>query len=127
MLKNFIRNKILKNAGWLIVGKIIQMLINLVVGILTARYLGPSNYGLINYALAYIAFFTSLCTLGINSVIVKEFVDNPGKEGEILGTSLGLRAISAVLSVIIIVCIVQAVRAISNVCAVSVNNNSKHT
>ena len=96
-------NRVAKNAGWLIGGKIIQMSINLIVGLLTARYLGPSNYGLIHYAGAYISFFSSICTLGINSVIVKEFVDNPGKEGMIIGTSLGLRVISSFFSALSII------------------------
>jgi len=103
------KNKIVKNAGWLIGGKIMQMGINFVVGILTARYLGPSNYGLISYAGAYIAFFTSLCTLGINSVLVKELIDNPGKEGEILGTSIGLRILSSMLSAVTMVAISSVV------------------
>ena len=111
MFKTFLKNKIVKNASWLIVGKIIQMVINLVVGILTARYLGPSNYGLINYAGAYTAFFASLCTLGINSVIVKEFVDAPNEDGKILGTSLGLRAISSMLSALTIIGISMVVDA----------------
>lgn len=96
-------NRVVKNAGWLITGKIIQGLINLIVGLLTARYLGPSNYGLINYAAAYTGFITSFCTLGINSVIVKELIDAPEHEGQVLGTSLGLRAVSSVLSVITII------------------------
>ena len=103
MIKNFIKNKNIKNAGWLIFGKIIQMGINFFVGILTARYLGPGNYGLINYAAAYTAFFFSICTLGINSIIVKEFIDNPSEEGKILGTSLILRALSSVFSAIVII------------------------
>jgi O-antigen/teichoic acid export membrane protein len=78
-LFSILRNKTIKNAGYLIVGKVVQMLFGLIVGLLTARYLGPSNYGLINYANAYIGFFTALCTLGINNVLVKEFVDHPGR------------------------------------------------
>lgn len=105
MLKKIFKSSVIKNAGWIIGGKIFQMFLSLVVGILTARHLGPSNYGLINYAAAYTAFFTVLCTLGINSVIVKEFVDNPGKEGKILGTTLGLQFLSSLLSVITIFCI----------------------
>lgn len=85
------------------------MCINLVVGLLTARYLGPSNYGLINYGGAYTAFFLSICTLGINSVLVKEFVDNRGDEGKIIGTSLLLRGIASVLSAILIIVIVNLV------------------
>ncbi len=105
MIKQIIYSRVAKNASWLISGKIIQMVINLVVGLLTARYLGPSNYGLINYAAAYTAFFSSICTLGINSVIVKEFVDYPGKEGMIIGTSLGLRAVSSLFSALTIIAI----------------------
>lgn len=105
LLQKIVKSKEVKNAGWLIIGKIIQMGINFFVGILTARYLGPSNYGLINYAAAYAAFFFSVCTLGINSIIVKEFIDNPSKEGEILGTSLILRGVSSVFSAITIVAI----------------------
>ena len=109
MLKRFLANKTARNAGWLIGGKVVQMVINLLVGLLTARYLGPSGYGLINYAAAYTGFFTAFCTLGINSVLVKEFVDNRGREGEILGTSLVLRALSSFLSAITIISIVSIV------------------
>lgn len=103
MIKRILHNRVAKNAGWIIGGKIIQMAINLVVGLITARYLGPSNYGLINYAGAYTAFFSSICTLGINSVIVKEFVDNPEKEGTVIGSTLVLRAVSSLFSALTII------------------------
>lgn len=106
-LKKIITNKTAKNAGWLIAGKIFQMVLSLFVGVLTARYLGPSNYGLVNYSKAYVSFFTSLCTLGINSILVKEFVDKREKTGEIIGTTLVLRAISSILSMIMIFGIVS--------------------
>lgn len=103
MINRILHNRVAKNAGWIIGGKIIQMAISLVVGLITARYLGPSNYGLINYAGAYTAFFSSICTLGINSVIVKEFVDNPGKEGVVIGSTLVLRAVSSLFSALTII------------------------
>lgn len=106
---NFIKNKTVKNAGWLVGEKIIQMLISLVVSLLTARYLGPSNYGLINYAASFTAFFASFCTLGINSLMVKEFVDKPEQEGMVLGTTLVLRGISSLLSAVTIIAIVSIV------------------
>ena len=107
MIKRLFRSASVKNAGWLVFGRIGQMVISLVVGLLTARYLGPANYGLINYATAYTAFFMAFCTLGINSVLVKEFIDNPREEGKIIGSTLLLRGISSVLSAIIIVCLVS--------------------
>lgn len=102
-------SKEVKNAGWLIAGRVVQMILSFFVSVLTARYLGPSNYGVINYAGAYVAFFTSLCTLGINSVIVKDFVDYPDEQGEAIGTTIILRAISSVLSSITIVGLVSII------------------
>lgn len=104
-VKQLLNSRIARNAGWLVAGKVAQMVISLVVGVLTSRYLGPSNYGLINYASAYTGFFASICTLGINSVIVKELVDHPERDGEIVGTSLGLRALSSFFSALMIVAI----------------------
>lgn len=105
------KNRVVHNAGWIIMGRIAQMIISLFVGILSARYLGPGNYGLLNYAGAYTAFFTSICTLGINSVIVKEFIEHSDEQGEALGSALGLRMVSSfvsLLTIIAIVCIVDS-------------------
>ncbi len=105
MLRNLLKNRTTQNAGYLIVGKVIQMAFSLVISLLTARYLGPANYGLIDYAGAYTGFFAAVCTLGINNVLVKEFIDNTNEEGLVIGTTLGLRAISSVLSAVAIVAI----------------------
>ncbi len=104
MFKNFLmKNKVTKNAGWLIGEKIAQMILSLFVGVLSARYLGPSNYGLISYAASLMSFFMSLCTLGINSVIVKELLDNPDDQGSALGSSVGLRLISSFFSAVMVI------------------------
>lgn len=105
MLKKILKNRVIKNAGWIIAGRVYHMLLAFLVGLLTARYLGPSNFGLINYAATYTSFFASFCTLGINSIIVKNFMDHPDEEGETIGSAIALRTISSVLSVIMMVCI----------------------
>ena len=74
------------------------MIIQFVIGIITARYLGPSNYGIITYVASYIAFFTSIVSFGLNGVIVNELVQNVEEEGEILGTAILLRFIIGILS-----------------------------
>ena len=57
LLAKFKNNKEAKNAGWLIGGRVAQMILSFFVSILTARYLGPGNYGIISYVNAYVAFF----------------------------------------------------------------------
>lgn len=104
---SLLKNKEIKNAGWLIGGRIAQMLLSFVVGIITARYLGPGNYGLISYGTAYVSFFTALCTLGINSVIIKDFVEYPDEQGTAIGSAIVLRLISSALSALMIFGIVS--------------------
>ena len=48
-IKQLFRNKIFTNMRWLVSGRILQMAIALVINMVTARYLGVNNYGIINY------------------------------------------------------------------------------
>lgn len=93
-------SRIIKNASWIIACKVVQSVLAFVIGILTARYLGPSNYGLVNYAASVVAFVTPIMYLGFNSTLVRELVKDPEKEGEILGSAIGTSLISAVLCII---------------------------
>ena len=89
------KNKIANNAGWIIICKVVQALLGLVVSMLSARYLGPSNYGIINYAASVVAFVVPVMQLGLRSTLVKEFVDHPQEEGKTLGTALVMNLISS--------------------------------
>lgn len=82
------KNAVVKNASWIILCRIIQSLLAFFIGMLTARYLGPSNYGLVNYAASVVAFALPFMQLGFNSILVQELVEHPEKEGETLGTAL---------------------------------------
>ena len=88
-------NKIFTNAKWIILCKIVQSLLQLLIGMLTARYLGPANYGLINYAKSVVAFVVPITQLGLNATLVRELIDTPEKEGEIMGTSLVMGLVSS--------------------------------
>ncbi len=99
----FFKGKETKNALWLIGGRVVQMMLSLFVGILSARYLGPDNYGLINYGSALVNFFMAFCTLGINSVIIKEFLDHPEEQGKALGSAITLRLLSGFWSCILVI------------------------
>ena len=80
--------RVIKNAYWIIVCKVIQSIVTLIIGMLTARYLGPANYGILNYAVSIVAFMLPIMQLGLNQTLVKELIDNPENENEIIGTSI---------------------------------------
>ncbi len=90
------KNSVLKNVGWIIGCKIIQSILNLIIGLITARYLGPSNYGIISYVSSVVAFLMPIMQLGLKDTLVKEFVKLPDREGVILGTTMMLNIISSI-------------------------------
>ncbi len=94
------KSKALKNASWIIGCKIIQSLISLIIGMVTARYLGPSNYGVISYVSSVVAFALPIMQLGLNQTLVKEFVQNPEQEGRVLGTALVINILSSLVSIV---------------------------
>ncbi len=93
-----ISGKIANNAKWIIGCKIVQAMIQMVVGMITARYLGPANYGLINYATAVVSFAIPVMQLGLPSTLVQEYVDAPEAEGQTMGTALVMNLIAALAS-----------------------------
>ena len=96
-------NRVVRNAGWIIGARIVQTILSFVIGMLTARFLGPSNYGLINYAASVVAFLTPVMELGITNIIVHQLIEYKDKEGDTLGTALVLNSASAIFCIIVIV------------------------
>lgn len=103
------KSKVVKNASWIIGIQIVKSLLGLVISMLTARFLGPSDFGLINYAASIVAFVTPIMYLGLNGVLVQEIVNTPEKEGEILGTSVTMTFLSSLLCVIGVISFAAAV------------------
>ena len=101
-----IRNKIFRNASWIIVCRVAQSVCSLIIIMLTARYLGPSNYGLINYASSIVAFVVPIMQLGLNNILVQETIQNPEQEGKIFGTSLVMSFCSSIACIAGILCFV---------------------
>ncbi len=90
--------KIFSNASWLLAEKIIRLAVSFLVGIWMARYLGPTQYGILNYAAAWIAIATIITSWGLtDSLIVRDLVREPGHNNVIVFTSLALRLLSSIL------------------------------
>lgn len=98
--RSIFKSRSLQNSAWIIGQQCFQMLLQLIVGILTARYLGPSNFGSLNYTASFVVFFTSIASLGMDGVVVKKMIDHPDEEGVYLGSAMGFRLTSSVLSII---------------------------
>lgn len=93
---------VLSNAAWIIGCRAVQSVLQLAVGMLCARYLGPEGYGLLSYAGALAAFALPFMRLGLNETLVRELTDHPGRDGEIMGTALGLNLLSALVCMVLL-------------------------
>ena len=83
-------NKYLKNAGWLMFGKVVSLIVNLAI----TRYLGPILFGDLSFGLSLVAILAAVGGLGLDTFIIREVIQEPARRDEILGTSLVLRMVA---------------------------------
>lgn len=105
-----IKERFINNATWIAAGRIVQLVLTFITTFLVARYLGPDKYGTITETYSYVALFIPICTLGMNDIAVKEFLDNKEKNGEILGSIIVLRFLSSMLSIGLIYVVVTLMK-----------------
>ena len=95
MFVDNVQSKVIKNAGWIIGCKIAQSALSLVINMISARFLGPSNYGLITYVASIVAFVLPIMQLGLSKTLVMDLIERPNEEGTVLGTAFAMNIVSA--------------------------------
>jgi len=85
------------NSGWLMFDRLARALLGLLVGAWVARYLGPAQFGVLAYVLAFIAVFHALASLSIDAIAVRDLTREPNAGPEILGTLLALRLFAGIV------------------------------
>ena len=98
--KRLANSKGMRNSFWIIGEQVFQMFVSLIVGMLSARYLGPGNYGSLNYTASLVSFFSAISTLGMEGVVVKKLIEHPNEEGDYLGACILLRFFASVFSIL---------------------------
>jgi len=99
-------NRYLKNSMWMIGEKFLRILSGLFVGIWVARYLGPEQFGLFSYLIAFTAIFAGIAKLGLDGIMVRELVNHPEMRDTYLGTAFWLKIIGAFIVMALMVVIV---------------------
>jgi PST family polysaccharide transporter len=87
--------RVVGNVLWQMSDKIARMAVGLIVGIWIARYLGPEDFGLLNFAIAFVALFTPFADLGLQAVVVRDLNKRPDDRLQIVASALALRLIGA--------------------------------
>jgi O-antigen/teichoic acid export membrane protein len=102
--------KILDNIGWLFFDKVLRIGVGLLLGVWLARYLGPAQFGLLNFALAFTALFSAIASLGLQAIVVRDLVRDPESSYLTLGTTGTLQLIAGFLSYMLILGVIPHLR-----------------
>ncbi len=94
--------KYFKNTSWLILEKSLKILVAIFIGAWIARYLGPTQFGTLNFAISFVAIFGSISSLGIQNIFIRELVKNNFDEDQIISTSFAVMFIGAFISFFLI-------------------------
>lgn len=91
--------RIIKNINWLFFENIIRAVVGLILFSLMARYLGPQQFGKINYATSFVLLFSIFSTLGLDSILIRNLIAKPENKYVYMGTSFLLKLIGSFLMV----------------------------
>ena len=97
------KEAIVQNLFWAVLGKIVNLISGLFVGILVARYLGPEQYGLMNYVISYVFLFLTFSMFGLDSIEVREEARKQKDYQTIIGTAFGLKIIFSIIFMALVI------------------------
>lgn len=94
------------NTSWMMAEQMLRIVAGLLVGIWVARYLGPEQFGLFSYVLAFTAIFAGIAKLGLDGILVRELINQPQGRDVYLGTAFWLKVIGAFVVMAIMAAVV---------------------
>lgn len=89
-------NNILKNASGYLLEKTVRLAGAFLIGAWVARYLGPEQYGTFAYATALIATLGFMASWGIESLVIRDLVQEPRRQQQIVSTYFLVRICGAI-------------------------------
>lgn len=104
-LRRIRSSRAIGNIAWLVFERAAMLVLSVVIGVWTARYLGPQKFGAWNFLLALSGLLMVLPSLGLDKIALRDFVNDPAASAEILGSSFGLRAIGGSVAVLIFIAV----------------------
>jgi O-antigen/teichoic acid export membrane protein len=90
------------NTIWLLFEKSLRIFSAFFVGVWVARYLGPEQFGALNYIVSFVALFAAFSSLGLDVILVRELVKNEKNSAVLLGTTFILKFAGAILAISLI-------------------------
>jgi O-antigen/teichoic acid export membrane protein len=86
------------NMSWMFGGQMFSLLVSFFIGAWVARYLGPENYGILSYSIAFVGIFGFIASLGVDGILNRELIKTPEKRDELMGTTFRLKLLGGAIA-----------------------------
>lgn len=99
-VKRVLGSGIFSNSLWMLLEQALRIITGIFIGIYVARYLGPTNFGVLSYGMAISVFMIAVARLGMDSVLLRELVNvgsNKISQNKLLSTAFWLMGICALV------------------------------
>ncbi len=83
-----------RNFGWLLAERGFRFAFGVVVGFFVARQLGPGPLGSLSYCMAVVTLFGCITNFGLDAVVKRDLIQNPGQTARLLADALALRLLA---------------------------------
>ncbi len=94
-----------KHMLWLVIGKSIRSILMLISITMTARYLGPNNFGLLSFAISMTLLLSVFPGPGLDSVLTKQLLNNSNSQRVQLGSSMAIYLVFSIISFLLLMAI----------------------
>ncbi len=106
-LNIFNQKKFKVNISWLVFDKIFRASLNIVLSVILARSLGPENFGIFSYLLAFLFLFTTFSSMGMNPLLTNSIIKDPKKLSQLkLINAYYMRFIASLISYILFILLI---------------------
>jgi O-antigen/teichoic acid export membrane protein len=95
--------KYFRNTGWMFLGHFFYLLSSFFSVLFVARFLGPTSYGELSYAVSFSSLFSFIIGFGSIKILYRELVQHPDKKDKLLGTVWVINLFSAFFTQIILI------------------------
>lgn len=93
--------KAIGNSSWLLADKLIKIAGEILIGIWLARYLGAESFGMLSYALSFATIYVVVSGLGMEKLLIREFVSFPQKADIIWSTGLRIKITASLIALLL--------------------------
>jgi O-antigen/teichoic acid export membrane protein len=85
-----------KNFSWMMLENLVKIFIGFAVTIYVIRYLGPSDFGLLSYALSIVGILYPVATLGLDAILFRNIIKDKENEKTLIKTGYITRIVAGV-------------------------------